>query len=254
MICFTGIREIDRLLADAEETGDGSGVRRREIFHSASRYLFDSNILGEWEQFDTTSDAWYFGIWVNKTERWILSYIEGDVRITVCDSPESYDAEISEMCSFYPPSPEAVAIDVYTGARTAFFQGRLQFFIDPSRATVPDIPKAHSGALARGGGEMIRNANTQTRFGHADNRLSLVVSALYRIDEQEYFDAEEMEAVGAPSECWDLVTLSLERDRREALTRHGFTVTELEGALAQRVSGRWLHFHGPRLPESPEEE
>ncbi len=142
MSSFTGIAPVDRLLADAEETRNKQGNRRRQIFLSADRYLFDFNMnLHKWEQFDTTSDAWYFGVWVNKAERRMLHYVEGDVFLTLCDDPESYDAEIAAMCVYYEPAPAFVAIDVEKGQRTDYYQGRVQFFIDPARANVPDIPE-----------------------------------------------------------------------------------------------------------------
>ena len=127
---YTGIPRVDRLLADADETADQQGNPTRKLFLHADRYLFDFNLdLGEWAQFDTDSDASYFGVWVNKTKLRTLSYVEGDVFFTQCPDAAAYDAEIAEMCSFYGTSPSFVVID--DGGTTAYYQDRNEFFINP---------------------------------------------------------------------------------------------------------------------------
>ncbi|NJL70678.1 MAG: hypothetical protein HC888_03190 [Candidatus Competibacteraceae bacterium] len=98
----TGIAMIDVALAEAPETIDTHGNRSRKIFYHADRYLFDFKIdLSRWAQLDTSSDAWYFGIWVNKGKRQVLKYIEGDIYFVEADSDESYDAEIEALCRFH---------------------------------------------------------------------------------------------------------------------------------------------------------
>ncbi|NJL27822.1 MAG: hypothetical protein HC897_07950 [Thermoanaerobaculia bacterium] len=88
--------------------------------------------LSRWAQLDTTSDAWYFGIWANKGKRQVLKYIEGDIYFVEADSDESYDAEIEALCRFHEPAPAAIAID--ETSETRFFQNRAELFIDPARA------------------------------------------------------------------------------------------------------------------------
>jgi len=141
---FTGIPRIDRLLADAEETPNPTGNPTRKIFFHADRYLFDFNInVGEWEQFDSENDAWYFGVWVNRTRLRILQYVEGDVYFTQCADAEGYDAEIAALCAFHEAAPSMVVIDD-GGKATAYYQNRRDLFIDPARATVPAIPEPAS--------------------------------------------------------------------------------------------------------------
>lgn len=68
------------------------------------RYVFDfqrCNTKDGWAQFDTEEDASYFGIWVHKEKMKITQYIEGDIFKTRCHSPESFNAEIADLCDFY---------------------------------------------------------------------------------------------------------------------------------------------------------
>ena len=58
----TGIQLVDRLLDNGETSTNKHGNVIRKSFLDADRYLFDFN-LGrcQWMEFDTQSDAWYFG-------------------------------------------------------------------------------------------------------------------------------------------------------------------------------------------------
>lgn len=79
--------------------------------HHIDRYHYDNRLKG-WKQYDTSQDAWYFGIWVNVEERKILTYCEGDVIIVTCTTEENYHAELMSMAEFYGPPPQAfVGID-----------------------------------------------------------------------------------------------------------------------------------------------
>ena len=134
MADFTGIRRIDRLLEDADEKLNRHGNRVRHVFHHSERYLFDCNMdMEEWMQFDTRIDAWYYGVWVNKAKRRILTYVEGDVAFTQCDSDETYDAEMAAMCSYYGEASATSVIDVDEKTMTRFYQDQSQFFIDPEK-------------------------------------------------------------------------------------------------------------------------
>lgn len=69
------------------------------------RYKFDG--LAEkadgWEQFDTSQDAWYFGVWVNKSARCIWTFAEGDFTVVTCHNDKTFNAEIQHMIQFYQP-------------------------------------------------------------------------------------------------------------------------------------------------------
>ena len=128
---FTGLDGIDAFLADATERTSNEGRLTREIFHSCDRYVFDFHLKEGWEQLDTASDAHYFGVWVNKTERLALCYAEGDLSLTRCLTDEAYDDEVESLCKFHEPYPAIVTYD--EKGRTEYYQDRSEFFIDPAR-------------------------------------------------------------------------------------------------------------------------
>jgi hypothetical protein len=144
MTKYTGLRRIDQLLDRAKETVNDRGNRVRHLVLPGERYVFDWNLdRGAWEQLDTENDASFFGIWINKAELRILSFVEGDVYLTLCTDADSYDAEVAELCSSLRPAPGFVAIT--DSARTDYYQDRRQFFVDPARA--PEITEPGSDAL-----------------------------------------------------------------------------------------------------------
>ena len=62
----------------------------------------------------------------------LLSFVEGDLYLTLCADAAAYDAEISERCSCYGRSPIYVALS--DDQVTVGYQDRSQLFIDPARA------------------------------------------------------------------------------------------------------------------------
>lgn len=133
---FTGIKRIDRLFSSAEEHENSLGNAIRETFLvNADRYLFDFNMdPEEWDQFDTDSDASYFGTWINKEKLRLLQYVEGDLVFTQCRDAASFDSEIASLCSSYGEYPSFIAIDLEAKNETHYYQDRSKFFIDPDRA------------------------------------------------------------------------------------------------------------------------
>lgn len=73
-------------------------------FQEADRYLFDFKLCTYakgWAQLDTAQDAWYFGNWVNPTERKLVSYAEGDMAITTCETDEEFATAVREACEWH---------------------------------------------------------------------------------------------------------------------------------------------------------
>ena len=67
----------------------------RDFTSEGDRYAYDfriCNFKNGWAQIDTSQDAWYFGSWANPTERKLVSYCEGDITVTTCET----DAEFIE--------------------------------------------------------------------------------------------------------------------------------------------------------------
>ncbi|MEM9553692.1 MAG: hypothetical protein AAGC60_05490 [Acidobacteriota bacterium] len=132
MTTFTGIALIDRLLVAATPRVNDRGNEVRSIFHDAERYLFDVQLdSSAWGQFDTTSDAAYFGVWLSKSKLSTLSYLEGDLYFVQCPDAEHYDAELVDLCNVHPPAPAFTTIS--DGVLTRHYVDRREHFLDPER-------------------------------------------------------------------------------------------------------------------------
>ena len=97
-------------------------------FGAESRYFFDNLLLDQgFRQFDTEQDAHYFGVWINKKTRTMVTYAEGDLTVTYCPSDSAYSAELKALCEFHRPGcafktigPEGI---------TEYFEDRAEFEI-----------------------------------------------------------------------------------------------------------------------------
>ena len=101
-------------------------------FAPGDRYLYDFKLCTPgkgWMQYDTDQDAWYFGVWVNKGKREILTYAEGDLSLVTCPSVESFNAEIAHMNAFYGEGRECAVVDVEAKTFTECHQDRDRFVI-----------------------------------------------------------------------------------------------------------------------------
>jgi len=130
---FTGLEDIDALLAASDEGTNRHGNATRYAFlMEGERYLFDLNLDQGWSQFDSTSDAWYFGIWLCKDKLRLLTYAEGDVEFTQCKDAESFDTELAVLCCFHKPKHVTAALGE-DGSITRYYEDRRSHFIDPAR-------------------------------------------------------------------------------------------------------------------------
>jgi hypothetical protein len=90
------------------------------------RYLYDSKICPAsegWKQYDTSQDAWYFGVWVNVADRKIMTYCEGDESLVECPTVESFRAELENMAEFYGDPPPAFVV-IAEGTMTNYYDER----------------------------------------------------------------------------------------------------------------------------------
>lgn len=73
----------------------------------ADRYVFDFYFASSesWQQYDTTEDAWYFGIWVNFQTMQILKYLEGDIHLSTFSCHKFFKKDIEKLNSFYGDPP-----------------------------------------------------------------------------------------------------------------------------------------------------
>ena len=94
---------------------------------NADRYIFDMKLcLGSegWQQYDTSQDAWYFGVWVHLEDRQVVTYAEGDLSIDTYDTAEAFRAQLKSMAEFYgdpPPAFTALGLD---GSVSQYFDTR----------------------------------------------------------------------------------------------------------------------------------
>jgi len=127
----TTVRDhVERIKRNGKKLHLVSG-ERWDWHHDAERYLVDFAIdykMEGWKQFDTSQDAWYFGVWVNPGKLSTLTYAEGDWTLTEYTTKGTYNINIKEMCEFYDDGFIAKAID-RSGEMTVYRQDRQEFFI-----------------------------------------------------------------------------------------------------------------------------
>jgi len=114
-----------------EQTTNAQGNKVERGFFSTERYAFDfdDEFRGDWRQFDTDQDAWYFGVWTNAKTRQVFTYAEGDVTLVTCPSAAHYNAEVKKLCEFYNPVPYLIAISPEEGIVTHVYEERKDHFL-----------------------------------------------------------------------------------------------------------------------------
>jgi len=115
---------IDKVEPDENERGNK--VYRLHI-GSGERYDFDFEICTPaegWKQYDTSQDAWYFGVWVHVEKRLTVTYAEGDVTVVVCPTLETFRAELADAEEFYGDPPPAFKVIDADGKITHYFDER----------------------------------------------------------------------------------------------------------------------------------
>ncbi len=108
-------RKLKKLIAAGvippEYNRHGSKITRD--FYSRDRYYYDNRLKSEdgWEQYDTSQDAWYFGVWVNLRTRKTFTYCEGDLILVESPTQESFIAELKHMAECYEPARAFSTVD-----------------------------------------------------------------------------------------------------------------------------------------------
>lgn len=108
----------------------GSAVERN-FFVDGDRYRYDFNVCSRkkgWQQYDTDQDAWYYGVWVHREKRTILTYAEGDEVLVTSPTEEIFQAELKALADFHgPPPPAFIVFDCDTGQRTEVYDEDAAF-------------------------------------------------------------------------------------------------------------------------------
>ena len=82
----------------------------KDAFTLNDRYFFDFNYCHPskgWQQWDTSQDASYFGIWVHLEKRQILVFAEGDISLETLATADDLRAKLDSMAEHYGPVPPA---------------------------------------------------------------------------------------------------------------------------------------------------
>lgn len=105
--------DIDKVKETFEHRTTVTGADLYESHVGGNRYQFDFNICPAsdgWVQYDTDQDAWYFGVWIHPEHLLIVTFLEGDLQIVVCQDKHTYRREIERMNEFYGRAPAFVVI------------------------------------------------------------------------------------------------------------------------------------------------
>jgi hypothetical protein len=119
--------ELGRNPWSSATTHDGGADIYRAFVNNdgeGSRYTYDTTrcrYADGWRQYDTTQDAWYFGVWYHPERRVVVTYAEGDETVVVCRTDAAWRAELAALAEFYgDPPPAAVGISL-DGTITNYF-------------------------------------------------------------------------------------------------------------------------------------
>ena len=83
-------------------------------FMDTNRSEFDFGVCSAgmgFAQFDTDSDASYFGIWANPETFTIINYCEGDVIKTVCENKKEFAGELNRIADWHNENNRFKGID-----------------------------------------------------------------------------------------------------------------------------------------------
>ena len=107
---------------------DTNGVTTYHLEYTtpeANRYVFDRLLCGRgFKQYDTTQDAWYFGVWVHVRQRLVVTYAEGDLTEVHLHNHQNFRDYLTHMANFYGPPPPAFRVYTLDGQVTEVFDAR----------------------------------------------------------------------------------------------------------------------------------
>jgi len=115
---------IDKVEPDVNDRGNKV---YRLNYGEGARCDFDLEICRPakgWKQYDTSQDAWYFGVWVHVEKRLTVTYAEGDVTVVVCPTLDTFRAELADCEEFYGDPPPAFKVIDADGTVTHYFDER----------------------------------------------------------------------------------------------------------------------------------
>ena len=116
-------------LPDARrDTNERKNLVTSAFVEGLDRYFFDERVTRRgagWQQWDTNQDASYFGVWVHRDLRQVLTFAEGDITVVECFDDATFKAEIESMEHLYGDEPPAATGIDADGSITKYYTGRL---------------------------------------------------------------------------------------------------------------------------------
>lgn len=125
---MTLIEKITAAFESKEWTNDRGNHVTAAYGLDGDRYLFDFKVCtpaNGWEQWDTEQDAWYFGVWIHRESRQIVTYCEGDLTVVRCPTLETFRAEVADAERVYGNAPVIARAIGTDGSVTDYVSGRV---------------------------------------------------------------------------------------------------------------------------------
>lgn len=119
---------VAKLPGSRRDVNDRKNLVTSAFIENANRYFFDERVTrggAGWQQWDTSQDASYFGVWVHRDLRQVLTFAEGDITVVECPDDEHFKAEIESMERCYGEAPPAATGIDEDGSITKYYTGRL---------------------------------------------------------------------------------------------------------------------------------
>ena len=96
-----------------ETASTKAGCDVRTAWRDSERYEVDfaDDYKAEgWQQFDTSQDAHYFGVWINPRLLMILTYCEGDWSLETAPDAQRYRESVQRLIDCYEPGRVCLCI------------------------------------------------------------------------------------------------------------------------------------------------
>ena len=123
------------------------GIIRRgggSLHLDCDRYVIDfAEDFAGWEQFDTSQDAHYFGVWMHYERRLILTYCEGDWTLEESETVEEHREKVQRCIDCYDAG--RVACVIGADGATDVTQDRAVFLTGEKPIGIADVLKATLG-------------------------------------------------------------------------------------------------------------
>lgn len=110
------------------DTNERKNLVTSAFTNGLNRYFFDDRVKrggAGWQQWDTSQDASYFGVWVHRDLRQVLTFAEGDITVVECPDDEHFKAEVESMERLYGEAPPAATAYGPDGSVTHVYSSRL---------------------------------------------------------------------------------------------------------------------------------